>query len=356
MRARVTHGMRNKALVAGALGIVGRNLADHLHARGGWQVLGVSRSEAKLPAPWRQERLDLTDADACRRLVERHADITHLFYAARAPLADAAAEARLNQQMLANIMGPLQCSAAFRHVCLVHGSKWYGSHLGPFVTPAREDQPAHLPPNFYFDQFAYITQRQPGTHWTWSTVRPAVVCGFALGYPHNIVAVIGVYAAILKALGLPLLFPGSQACYDAVSQATDARLLAGAMEWFATEPACANESFNVINGDLFRWRHLWPRIARHLGMEAGGVQTIALASAMADKEPLWREIVERHGLQPRSLAEIVNWNYADMTFRQDWDHISSTLKARRFGFQDCVDTEAMYLEQIARFRQERIIP
>jgi nucleoside-diphosphate-sugar epimerase len=348
--------MRGRALVAGALGIVGRNMAEHLSSRGDWEVFGISRGVPKAPASWQQGQLDLTDAAACRSFVECHPGITHLFYAARAPLADAAAEARLNLQMLANILGPLEGSAAFRHVCLVHGSKWYGSHLGPFVTPAREEQPAHLPPNFYFDQLACVTSRQPGSRWTWSAVRPAVVCGFALGYPHNIVAVIGVYATLLKALGLPLLFPGSQRCFDAVSQATDAQLLARAMEWFATEPHCANESFNVINGDLFRWRHLWPRIAAHFGMEAAGVQTVPLATLMADKEALWQSIVERHGLQPLALSDIVNWSYADQTFRQDWDHISCTLKARRFGFHDCIDSEQMFLAQIDRFRAERILP
>ena len=95
-----------------------------------------------------------------------------------------------------------------------------------------------------------------------------------------------------------------------------------------------NQSFNVVNGDLFRWRHLWERLARHFGMENGGVQTVSLARMMADKEPLWRAMAQRHGLRPLALAEIVNWDYADMTFRQDWDHISSTLKARRFGFQE----------------------
>jgi len=64
----------------------------------------------------------------------------------------------------------------------------------------------------------------------------------------------------------------------------------------------------------------------------------------------------KHGLRPLTLAEIVNWSYADMTFRQSWDHISSTLKARRFGFQDFKDTEEMFIEQIERFRAERIVP
>ena len=348
--------MRKKALVAGASGIVGGNIAEHLSALGDCEVIGLSRSEPKRSVAWRTVRADLGDAAACRALLAAEPGVTHLFHAARAPHPDAGVEAAANLRMLVNLMEPLEASADFRHVCLVHGTKWYGSHLGPFVTPAREEHPPHLSPNFYFDQAEYVARRQPGSRWTWSALRPAVVCGWSLGYPHNIASVIAVYAAISRELGLPLRFPGTQACFDAVSQATDAGLLARSAAWAATEPGCANESFNVVNGDLFRWRHLWERLARSLGMENGGVQTVSLARHMADKGPLWRSLTERHGLRPLSLSEIVDWDYADMTFRQNWDHISSTLKARRFGFHEFVDTEEMFVEQVGRYRIERIVP
>lgn len=347
---------RRKALVAGALGIVGRNIAEHLQRHGGWEVIGIARGEPKQSVSWRLAHVDLADEAGCRRLIESEPGITHLFYAARAPNPDASAEAAFNLRMLDNLLRPLDRAADFEHVCLVHGTKWYGSHLGPFRTPAKEDDPRHLPPNFYFDQADLVAALQPGKRWTWSAVRPAIVCGFSLGYPHNIAAVLGVYATISKSLGLPLKFPGTRACFEAVSQATDVRLLAQAMAWAATEPRCANESFNIVNGDLFRWRNLWERLARHFDMENGGVQTVSLATMMADKEPLWRSIVERHGLRGLSLAEIVNWTYADMSFRQDWDHISSTLKARRLGFEASVDTEGMFVEQLERFRAERVLP
>ena len=346
-----------KALVAGALGIVGGNIADHLFTLGGWDVIGISRGAPRQATPWRRARVDLTDAAACNALIAAEPGVTHLFYAARAPDPDGATEAAANLRMLVNLMEPLDALApGFEHVCLVHGTKWYGSHLGPFLTPAKEDHPRCMPPNFYLDQADYVAARQSGKRWTWSTVRPAVVCGYSLGYPHNVAAVLGVYAAISKALGLPLRFPGTQACFDAVSQATDAGLLARSMAWAATAPGCRNEHFNIVNGDQFRWRHLWDRLARHFGMENGGVQTLTLARQMADKEPVWQSLVQKHGLRPLKLAEIVNWNYADMTFRQDWDHISSTLKARRFGFHEFIDSEEMFIAQIGRFRAERVIP
>ena len=44
-----------------------------------------------------------------------------------------------------------------RRVVLVTGTKYYGSHLGPFKTPARESDPRHMPPNYYFDQIDWLT-------------------------------------------------------------------------------------------------------------------------------------------------------------------------------------------------------
>jgi nucleoside-diphosphate-sugar epimerase len=345
-----------KALVAGALGIVGGSIADHLHARGGWEVVGVSRGAPRRETGWRLVRADLTDADAVRALVAAEGGITHLFHAARAPRPDPTEETRMNAGMLDALLAPLAASPDFEHVCMVHGSKWYGSHLGPFRTPAREDDPRPAGPNFYYDQADRVAERQAGARWTWSTLRPGVVWGYALGYPHNIAAVIAVLASLARARGEPLYFPGTQACYDAITQATDARLLARAAEWAATDPRCANQHFNLLDGDAFRWRYLWPVIARHLGLEAGGVRTVRLAETMADRAPQWRTLVEHHSLRPHALGELVDWHYADMTFRQDWDHLSSTLKARAHGFDGFVDTEAMVLALLDRYRAERLVP
>lgn len=348
---------RPKALVAGALGIVGRNLCEDLLADGRWDVVGIARRSPKQSVGWRLAPVDLTDAGACRALIVSEPGITHLFYAARAPDPDPATEAALNQRMLENLVVPLdELAQGLEHVNLMHGTKWYGSHFGPYRTPAKESDPRHFPPNFYFDQLDWTEARQRGGRWTWSALRPHVVCGYSLGYPHNVIAVLGVYAAVSRELGLPLRFPGTQACFDAVCQMTDARILAQAMRWAATEPRAANQSFNIVNGDLFRWKNLWEKLARHFRMENGGVQTVPLAKLMADKEPLWASIVKKHGLRPLAMAEIANWTYADSTFSQGWDHISSPMKSRLAGFQACIDTEDMFIEHLERFRMEKVIP
>jgi hypothetical protein len=238
----------------------------------------------------------------------------------------------------------------------MHGTKWYGMHLGPFKTPAVEDDPRHMPPNFYYDQWDYLVERQKGKRWTYSSARPHGISGFALGNHSNLTLVIAIYAAICKELGLPLCHPGTPGNYTALYQCTDAGLLARAMVWMATAPNCANQAFNITNGDLIRWVHTWPKIAQYFGMEVGPRRQLSLVKFMADKAPVWERIVAKHGLRPYSYQEIVNWAYGDFVFTPEYDVISSTAKARRHGFHECIETEEMFPRLWNEMRADRIIP
>jgi hypothetical protein len=150
-------------------------------------------------------------------------------------------------------------SPALKHVHLIDGGKWYGLHLGPYPTPAREDDPRHLPPNFYYDQEDWLRERQKGKSWTWSASRPNIVCDFCPGRARNLVSVLGAYAAICRELQTPLDYPGSLASYNSLTEVSEAALLVRAMSWIATQPQAANQAYNVTNGDLFRRSQLWQR-------------------------------------------------------------------------------------------------
>src|SRR2546430_12503365 len=125
-----------------------------------------------------------------------------------------------------------------------------------------------MPPEFNVDQQQLVEERAAAAGWSWSAIRPSVVAGFGLGNPMNLGVVLAVYAAISKELGVPLRFPGKPGAYDALLEMTDAGLLARATAWAATSPGCANQAFNINNGDLFRWRELWPQIAQFFDLEA----------------------------------------------------------------------------------------
>lgn len=48
-------------------------------------------------------------------------------------------------------------------------------------------------------------------------------------------------------------FPGSPAAYNALLEVVDVEILADAVEWIALHPDAGNASYNISNGDIFRW-------------------------------------------------------------------------------------------------------
>ena len=155
---------------------------------------------------------------------------------------------------------------------------------------------------------------------------------------------------------MPLRFPGKPGAYRAIYQVTESAHMANAALWAATEPRCANQAYNITNGDYFRWVNLWPRIAQVFEMPCAEPQTISLVAHMADKGALWNAMVEKHSLKPHRFEDIVAWPFGDYVFGCDWDVMTSTTKARQHGFYDVVDSEDMFVRLLLQFRNQRIVP
>ncbi|MFM0219805.1 MULTISPECIES: hypothetical protein [Paraburkholderia] len=81
-----------------------------------------------------------------------------------------------------------------------------------------------------------------------------------------------------------------------------------------------------------------------------------LQQMMADKAELWNSLVEKHNLRHYPYDQIVSWKFGDMIFKTTFDNISSTIKARKHGFHDCIDSEEMYIEMLTELREQRYIP
>jgi len=344
------------ALVAGGLGVIGRALVQHFAERGGWEAVALSRRAPDFETRARHVQVDLLDRAATEAALAGLGGVTHLFYAAYQEWRDPKEQVDINLAMLQNLVRAAGAQAKrLRRVVLYEGVKYYGVHLGPFKTPARENDARHMPPNFYYDQEDWLRAEATGKAWDMAALRPDVVCGFAVGNPMNLTLVIAVYAAISKELGLPLRFPGKTSAYRALAQVTDAAQLARASEWAALS-APAGEAFNITNGDVFRWDQLWPSFARAFGMEVAPPQAIPLSEFMRDKKPVWERIVSRHGLAPYAYETIAAWGFGDFIFNCDYDVISSTTKLRQAGFADVVDSEEMFLRMFEEFRRRRVIP
>ncbi|MCC8396646.1 SDR family oxidoreductase [Paraburkholderia sp. MMS20-SJTR3] len=345
------------ALVAGAHGVIGRNLIDHLATLDEWDVIGLARRGGAAHGRVQYVGVDLLDAADTRARLRALDHVTHVFYAAYQDRASWAELVAPNLAMLTNLLDALEpVAAGLEHLSLMQGYKVYGGHLGPFKTPAREDDAQFMPPEFMFDQQRVLEARQTNARWNWSAIRPAVVGGIALGNPMNLALAIAVYASMSKELGLPLHFPGKPGAYDKLLEMTDAGLLARATVWAATEPRAANHAFNIGNGDLFRWNDLWPKIARYFGLEVAPPLPLSLATVMADKAPLWDAMTRKHGLQPVAYEQISSWRFADFVFSWDYDIFGDGSKARRFGFHQFVDTENMLFGIFDELRRRRLIP
>jgi NAD dependent epimerase/dehydratase family. len=345
------------ALVVGANGVIGRNLIDYLITLPEWNIIGVSRRGGEDAGRLRYVATDLLNEEDTLAKLGNLTTVTHIFYAAYQDRPTWAELVQPNLAMLVNVVNAVEPIAPnLAHISLMQGYKVYGAHLGPFKTPARETDANHMPPEFNIDQQQFLEQRQPGTAWTWSALRPSVVSGFALGNPMNLAMVIAIYASMSKELGLPLRFPGKPGAYNSLLEMTDASLLARATVWAATDERCANQAFNITNGDLFRWNELWPKIAAFFELETAPPLPMSLEVIMADKEALWNSMVEKYDLMRNSYKDVSSWRFGDFVFSWDYDFFSDSSKSRRFGFHEFVDTEKMFMDIFEQFRQRKVIP
>jgi nucleoside-diphosphate-sugar epimerase len=119
-------------------------------------------------------------------------------------------------------------------------------------------------PNFYFAQQDLLEERAGQGGFAWTIFRPQVVLGVAIGSAMNPVAALGAYAVIQRELGLSLRHPGHA---QLLTECTDARLVAAAIEWSWREPRTSGEAFNIANGDVVVWHTFFERLAGEFGMK-----------------------------------------------------------------------------------------
>lgn len=353
-----------KILIVGALGAVGRSVLEHFEARPDWNVVGTSRRRPDFPTRAEWVAADLRDAADCRAKLAGVKDITHIAYTAVYEKENVTRgwseqdHVNINLAMLQNLVEAVEAaSPGLAHITIMQGTKAYGGHLGPFRMPARESDPRYMPPNFYYDQMDWLAARQQGKGWTWTVLRPQLVCGIAIGSPLNIITAIGAFAAISREHGMPLRFPGGP---ERIGEATDARLIAKAMEWAATSPQCANQIFNVTNGDVYTWQNVWPRVAKLFSMEMAPPHPFSLARVMPENRPVWERVVAKHGLVPYTYEQLVpSWQFADFLLgygQRPNPHHMSNIKIRKAGFAECIDTEDMFVELLGELQRRRILP
>ena len=143
--------MQNTAVVVGALGVIGRYIAERLIEEADWQVVGLSRRKASDRQRYRHIAVDLLDAEDTKHKLAGLTDVTHIFYAAfqatPGSASNFASNTGPNRDMLVNSVTAItRVAPHLKRVVLVTGTKYYGVHLGPLKTPMRKPIPATCRP------------------------------------------------------------------------------------------------------------------------------------------------------------------------------------------------------------------
>ena len=348
----------NIALIVGSNGLVGSSLKSYLKILPDWKYYAVSKRKPLHGNESNSIECNLLIEKDCEKIYQKIYNSTHLFYTVFKSDNDKSVEVDENYTMLKNMVNVFieNKNQSLQHIQLLQGSKWYGNHLGPYQTPAKEGDSRHMPPNFYFDQQEFIEKETGKNLWSWTALRPHGICGFSVRSPMNLLNSIALYSLISKELDLPLRFPGSEKAYKKIYQATDVNLLSKAMLWAATSKKTKNQEFNITNGDFFRWSQIWPLIAKYFNMKLGDVQKISLKEFMADKGPVWDNIVKKNNLIKYSYGDLVNWSFADFSFNCEYDVMSNTTKSRLYGWNEWVDSSSMFERLFGEMRKNKIIP
>ena len=350
---------KKAALVVGSTGIAGGNLAARLVANG-WQVYGLARKPGEM-AGVVPVAADLQDAETLRRALF-HVEPTHVFICTWLRQETEAENVRVNGDTVRNLFGALE-GKPLVHAALVTGTKHY---LGPFEsygqtnaeTPFREDNPRLPGLNFYYTQEDLLFAAAEKGGFGWTVHRAHTMIGYARGNAMNMGVTLAVYASLCRAKGEPFVFPGSPEQWNALTDVTDARLLAAQLEWAARSPAAYGLAFNVSNGDLFRWRWLWPQLAAYFGVEPQGPpEPIApLEGRMGGAAAEWRALAEKAGLVEPDVNRLVSWWHTDGDLGRTIECVNDLTRSRTLGFCDYQPTPASFFELFDRLRAERIIP
>ncbi|MFN3836272.1 MAG: SDR family oxidoreductase [Brevundimonas sp.] len=353
--------MTKTALVVGASGIAGGALSAEL-AADGWSVLGLSRR------PTGQTGVVPVVADL-HDPVATHAALADVrpdavFFTTWARQDSEAENIRVNAAMVRTVLDAVRPAASVSHVALVTGLKHY---LGPFEaygqgtlpqTPFRETQPRLDVDNFYYAQEDEVFAAAQRDGFRWSVHRPHTIIGKAVGNAMNMGTTLAAYASLCRETGRPFRFPGSAAQWNGLTDMTSASQLARHLIWAATTPAAADQAFNVVNGDVFRWSWMWGRIADWFGLAPAAFDgaTLPLEVQMANDQDVWRRLAAREGLAEPELVRLASPWHTDADLGRPIEVVTDMGKSRSLGFTGYEQTDAAFFALFEQLRAERLIP
>ena len=355
--------MEIEALVIGATGIAGRGVSQEL-LNAGARVHGLSRHRDGVIAGVKHVGADLLDPESVNKAMNGIGP-SHVYLTAwsRRPTEDE--NIAVNAGIVRAVLEAVAPARSVKHVALVTGLKHY---LGPFEayvrggiappTPLREEQPRLDLPNFYYSQEDELYAAAKREGFTWSVHRPHTIIGKAIGNAMNMGSTLAAYASICKELGRPFKFPGSAAQWNGLSDMTDARVLGKQLIWASTTDAAKNEAYNIVNGDIFRWSWLWPRIAKWFGATWEGFDRAPapLEGQMTNDREVWKKMAAKYGLVEADLWRVASPWHTDLDLGRPIEVMTDMALSRKLGFAVYQNTEDAFHDLFATLRTEKVIP
>lgn len=152
--------------------------------------------------------------------------------------------------------------------------------------------------------------------------------------------------------------------WDSLTDMTDSRHLAKQQLWAATTPAAANQAFqafqafHVTNGDVFRWKWMWSRIAEYFDLPAADypASLSPLERQMADDTS--RVDADSRGarLEEADIGRLISPWHTDADLGQPIEVVTDMSKSRAMGFTAYQACDQAFFDVFDKLREMRLIP
>ena len=376
--------MSKVALITGANGITGSAILEYLinnTTASEWsRIIITSRSPLNTTITDSRVKfiaLDFSKSPA-ELAVEMRAecsDVTHAYFSSYIHKDNFVELNEANRSLFENFLDALVSVAKNLQNCTLQtGGKYYNVHTLPVPWPARESDPRLVPAeqNFYYHQEDYLAEQQRQSTWSWNVIRPEAIIGYTeKANGMNEALTLALYFLINKELGTEAPMPTNFAYFNGTDDISDARLIADLSIYASTHPNCANEAFNLTNGDVFCWKYMWPRLAEYFGAkvpvdqvfaktgfnEAETHLEISLQDWAWDKREVWNSICDKLGSpESKPTFDAGTWAFQDWVFQRTWSAPLSMNKARRFGWTGHLDSFDSFMDAFAKFKELGQIP
>ncbi|KAJ9654477.1 hypothetical protein H2198_006486 [Neophaeococcomyces mojaviensis] len=373
------------AFVTGGNGITGSAIVEYLvnntKAEEWQRIITTSRSPFKnAVSDPRIEFIALDFTNPPEVLIEKMRDVcndvTHTYFSSYVHRDDFQELNIANCALFENFLNALTAVAPnLASVTLQTGGKHYGVHLSPVPSPAREEEPrrAATVDNFYYPQEDFLIAKQRGQNWSWNVVRPEAIIGTTMK-PNgmNSALTYALYILTCKDSGEEPKMPTNQIYWNGYDDCSYAPLIADLTLFVSTNSGCANQAFNVTNGDYFCWRYMWPRLTAYFGIQTSSEHDFQQTSikigdphleialkewATNEKRKVWDRLCDDMKCpEAKGTWDAGTWQYQDWVFGRTWSATLSMSKARRYGYKGYVDSFEAFVETFEKMKKLKQIP